>query len=197
MDAASEVFFAKGYQRATIEDIENSSGLTRGDIYYYFKGKEEIYISVLARGMRLLRDDFRWAARNNNLSPEQLILLLLDTYCDFHENHKEYLRILEHFYWGWEWQEEPREELVDEVNRLIFECLQVVVTVLNRGSESGVFSIENPSLEAILIWSMLGSALRKTTNNPRAAFLGIDWETMKAGLKKNILKSLRRDASAG
>jgi len=192
-DAASAVFAQKGFYRATIEDIENTSNLTRGAIYYHFNSKEEIYISVLIRGIRMLRDELRRVVTESELDAEALTLHLIDSYCDFCKNHKEYIRILEHFYSGWDYEENLRGELVEEVNRLVYECLQEVAAVMNRGIKEGTFKIDNPVLEAILVWSMIGSALRKTTNNPRAEFLGVDWETMQEGLRRNILSRLKNN----
>ncbi|RJP70293.1 MAG: TetR/AcrR family transcriptional regulator [Candidatus Abyssobacteria bacterium SURF_17] len=191
VDAASTVFSEKGYYGATIEDIENASRLTRGAIYYHFKGKEEIYIAVLARGLRMLRDELRRVSRGRSRSPRGLVVRLIDSYCEFSRQHKEYMRILEHFYSGYESQNGLREGLVDEVNRLILECLEEAVGALKKGVDTGAFALENPFTEAVLMWSIIGSALRKTTDNPRAAFLGIDWDTMKAALKANILARLR------
>jgi AcrR family transcriptional regulator len=196
VDAASKVFFKKGYYRTTIEDIENASALTRGAIYYHFKGKEEIYISVLSCGLRMLRDKLRGVSCNSTLSPEELVIRLFEAYCDFSKDHKEYIKILMHYYSGWEKEQDLRQEVVDEINRLISEGLQEIVNVFELGKEEGLFSIENPFLEAILMWSMIDGALRKTTLNPRTAFFGIDYETMKAGLMRNILNSLYRNTPA-
>ncbi|GAB4340858.1 MAG: hypothetical protein Kow0099_17060 [Candidatus Abyssubacteria bacterium] len=192
VEAASRVFFEKGYYLATIEDIETESGLTRGSIYYHFKNKDDIYFSVLALGLRLLRDELRWVARTTKGGPEELVLRLLDCYCEFSRAHREYIKILEHFYSGWDSKVGLPEELVEEINRLIFECLQEVVTVLRQGADEGLFAVKDPFVAAVLLWSMIGSALRKTTDNPRAAFLGIEWDTMKTALKDNILKSLQK-----
>ncbi|RJP15961.1 MAG: TetR/AcrR family transcriptional regulator [Candidatus Abyssobacteria bacterium SURF_5] len=191
VDAARKVFSQKGFYRATIEDIERESRLTRGAIYYHFHSKEEIYISILVRGMRILRDELKVVIRDSDLDPEALILNLVDTYCDFCKHHHEYFRILDHFYSGWDCEEGLRAELVEEVNRLIYECLAEVVEVMNRGIQVGNFHVENPLLEAVLMWSMIGNALRKTTENPRALFLGIDWNTMQDGLRRNIIGRLR------
>jgi AcrR family transcriptional regulator len=192
VDAASKVFFKKGYYRTTIDDIENASELTRGAIYYHFKGKEEIYISVLSCGLRMLRDKLRRVSHNSTLTPDELVIQLFEAYCDFSKNHKEYIKILMHYYSGWEKEQDLRQEVVDEINRLISEGLQVIVEVFERGKEDGLFSIEDPFLEAILMWSMIDGALRKTTLNPRTAFFGIEYEKMKAGLMSSILNSLYR-----
>jgi hypothetical protein len=139
----------------------------------------------------MLRDELRRVVMESELEPEALTLHLIDSYCDFCKHHKEYIRILEHFYSGWDYEENLRGELVEEVNRLVYECLEEVAAVISRGIEQGIFKIENPMLEAILSWSMIGSALRKTTNNPRAQFLGVDWETMQEGVRTSILSRLK------
>ena len=42
--AAAEVFAEKGYQRATIADVVQRSGLSVGAIYTHFKGKDALFI---------------------------------------------------------------------------------------------------------------------------------------------------------
>lgn len=192
VDAARKVFLEKGYERTTIEDVEQASGVTRGTIYYHFKGKEEIYISVLSCGLRLLRDELRWTLRDRSASPEELVGRFFDKYCEFARTHKEYMDILDHFHSGWETEHELPKDLVEEVNRLFFECINEAVSVVELGIKQGVFAVKDPFLETLMMWSMASSALRKTTANPRTAFLGVSWETMKNALKEKILATLRR-----
>jgi AcrR family transcriptional regulator len=44
INAAAEVFAEKGYQRATIADVVQRSGLSVGAIYTHFKGKDALFI---------------------------------------------------------------------------------------------------------------------------------------------------------
>jgi len=191
VDGARKVFFEKGYHHATIEDIEKACGLTRGSIYYHFDGKDELYIAVLLQGARLLREELRWVSHDGAREPEQLLIRLLDAYCEFYRDQKEYHRILQYYTFGWDGKENLAENMVDEINRLIFECLHEVVSALERGMRQGSFSVEDPFLDSILMWCMVDSALGKTMDNPRTEFLGVDWETMKAGLLRNVMRSLR------
>lgn len=46
LDAASEVFAARGYNAATLQDIADQLGLTRQAFYYYFKSKQEILEAI-------------------------------------------------------------------------------------------------------------------------------------------------------
>ncbi|MFZ3475540.1 ScbR family autoregulator-binding transcription factor [Streptomyces sp. 4.24] len=48
VEAAGAVFAEKGFNGATIADVYQRLGLTKGAFYYYFKGKEELAQAVLA-----------------------------------------------------------------------------------------------------------------------------------------------------
>lgn len=49
LDAALDVFLAKGYSATTLQDIAEYAGLTRGAVYWHFKGKEDIYRGLYER----------------------------------------------------------------------------------------------------------------------------------------------------
>ncbi len=49
LDAASEVFAAKGVHEARMDDIVQESGLSKGSLYWYFKSKDEIIIGIFER----------------------------------------------------------------------------------------------------------------------------------------------------
>lgn len=46
LDAATKVFAAKGFDRATIADIARAAGVAEGSIYNYFKNKSDLLISI-------------------------------------------------------------------------------------------------------------------------------------------------------
>jgi len=48
LDAAIEVFGNKGLDVATVDDIAQAAGISKGTIYLYFKSKDEIFDSILA-----------------------------------------------------------------------------------------------------------------------------------------------------
>jgi AcrR family transcriptional regulator len=45
---ARHLFKHQGYGNTTMDDICNSSGVKRGNLYFYFKGKEDLAYSVIA-----------------------------------------------------------------------------------------------------------------------------------------------------
>lgn len=54
IDAAEKIFFEKGYEIATVDEIADMAELSKGTIYLYFKGKEDLLYEVFSRGMDIL-----------------------------------------------------------------------------------------------------------------------------------------------
>jgi AcrR family transcriptional regulator len=49
LDAAKEIFARRGYEGASLEEIAEVAGYTRGAIYKHFAGKEELFLAVNKR----------------------------------------------------------------------------------------------------------------------------------------------------
>ena len=49
LDAAEEVFFAKGVARTSLEQIARHAGLTRGAVYWHFKNKGDLFMALVQR----------------------------------------------------------------------------------------------------------------------------------------------------
>jgi len=42
LDAALQLFYEKGYEKTSVNDIIEKVGVSKGAFYYYFKSKEEV-----------------------------------------------------------------------------------------------------------------------------------------------------------
>ena len=49
LDAATDVFSARGFSAATMADIVEHSGASIGSIYHHFGGKKELFLAIYAR----------------------------------------------------------------------------------------------------------------------------------------------------
>ena len=47
MSAALNVISAKGYEQSRMDDIVSEADLSKGAIYWYYKSKKEIYLSLV------------------------------------------------------------------------------------------------------------------------------------------------------
>lgn len=51
VDSAQQLFYEHGYDGTSFSDIVAASGLVRGNIYHYFKSKDDILLAVVAQRM--------------------------------------------------------------------------------------------------------------------------------------------------
>tara|TARA_Y100001970_G_C14087314_1_gene778046 strand:+ start:92 stop:685 length:594 start_codon:yes stop_codon:yes gene_type:complete len=47
LDAAMHVFVKSGYNKTTMDDIVNHSGLSKGAIYHYYNSKKDLFLSLI------------------------------------------------------------------------------------------------------------------------------------------------------
>ena len=74
LDAASEVFINKGFQKARMDDIAEKSGLSKGALYWYFKSKDDIIFEIFERIFSREAEDFEGLIGSGDLASVQLLI---------------------------------------------------------------------------------------------------------------------------
>ncbi|MES9957676.1 MAG: TetR/AcrR family transcriptional regulator [Sedimenticola sp.] len=54
IDAANQLFYRKGYNRTSFTDVVEEADVPRGNIYYYFKTKDDMLKAVIQHRMRII-----------------------------------------------------------------------------------------------------------------------------------------------
>ena len=72
LDAAEEIFFSKGFNTATMDEVAETAELSKGTLYLYFKSKEELYYGIASRALSLLREMFQKAADRQKTGIEKV-----------------------------------------------------------------------------------------------------------------------------
>jgi AcrR family transcriptional regulator len=54
--AAARLFLERGYKGTTVRAIADQAGMTNGNIYFYYAGKEALFVSIVEPALRELRD---------------------------------------------------------------------------------------------------------------------------------------------
>lgn len=70
LDAAAKLFRRKGYNGTSIRDITSAVGILRGSIYSHFESKEQIFLTILHRGIDSLLNGALNVV-NKQLSPRE------------------------------------------------------------------------------------------------------------------------------
>jgi AcrR family transcriptional regulator len=60
--AAAEVFAKKGYERASVDDIAQAAGFTKGAVYWNFASKEQLFLALVQEREAVLIEEFFRAA---------------------------------------------------------------------------------------------------------------------------------------
>ena len=72
INAAETVFFSKGFQTATVDEIAEKAELSKGTVYLYFKSKEELAAAIVYRGNIIMNDAFRKASDSRETGMEKI-----------------------------------------------------------------------------------------------------------------------------
>jgi len=78
--AAAEVFAERGFHGATLDQIADAAGFSKGAVYSNFASKEELFIALIDEHGRALIKEFGDAASAGEQDPASLIERLSDVY---------------------------------------------------------------------------------------------------------------------
>jgi AcrR family transcriptional regulator len=134
LDVATAEFARNGYSGARVDDIAAKTRTTKRMIYYYFGGKEQLYIAVLEQAYSVARDAERHLDVDH-LDPVSAIRTLAELTFDHHESHPDFISLVavENIHRG---EFIAKSEALGELNT---PAVSVLARILERGYASGAF----------------------------------------------------------
>jgi len=135
IDAAEKLFFAKGYDNVTMDEIANAAEVNKALLYYYFKNKEALFFAVDLRGVRILHKmHVEYSKLNNNALNK--LRTMNKGFFDFTKKYPGYARMFQ--YAG-----SVRFEMSDnveakEVLNLSIEMFRLMVEIILGGMKEGL-----------------------------------------------------------
>jgi AcrR family transcriptional regulator len=93
VDRAQEVFFEKGFDGATIDDIAAAAGYSKRSIYLYFSDREELFLAVVVRGQEMLFTTLSRALEMKGPHDPGL-MILGKAFFDFSLSHPEFFDMI-------------------------------------------------------------------------------------------------------
>lgn len=82
------LFGEKGFERTTMDEVAAASGVARATLYYYFRGKDDLFVFLLERGVSLLGAALGEATQSGSNAKERLVFALermIDLMAEFRE----------------------------------------------------------------------------------------------------------------
>jgi AcrR family transcriptional regulator len=139
---ATAEFADRGYAGARINEIADKTSTTKRMIYYYFGGKEQLYVAVLEQAYRRIRV-LEQQLDVEHLDPVEAIRELCGLTFDHHEAHPEFIRLvsIENIHHA--------EHLVRSgaLSGMANPVLDVLGTILDRGWAEGLFRDDVDALD--------------------------------------------------
>ena len=150
LEAAKTVFFEKGFQVATMDQIAEAAELSKGSLYLYFSSKEELYVSILVEGLEILYDMFEKAVRDIGAWEEKLRNIAM-AYYGFYKGNKNYFKILFLLQHG-----EIATKVSDSLFQICFEkgisCINFLSRAIQEGMEEEEIETSDPMELAVVLW---------------------------------------------
>lgn len=137
LSSARSLFFQKGFNKVTVDEIAKSSELGKGSIYLYFNSKEEIYAQILLNDIdnfnRLISVLFE-----KESSASEMLTEFSRVYIDVFLNDSELFRILMTYM-----LQPAKMNLTEKLNSQILNAnarsIDVIGKILQRGVDSKEF----------------------------------------------------------
>ena len=148
MDVATREFADRGYTGARVDEIADKTRTTKRMIYYYFGGKEGLYLAVLERayaGIRALEQ--RLVVEHQ--PPVEALRQLAELTFDHHESHQDFVRLvtIENIHYA---EHLERSRVRDS---LAAPALDVLTRLMARGRDAGLFRDDLDALDVHMIIS--------------------------------------------
>ncbi len=91
IDAAEQLFFSKGYEKTTMDDIVKKAEFSKSTLYSYFESKEEIFLLVHMKGLEKRR--LIISAMKKEKTGIDKLRVFGQEYYKFYKKYPEYLRL--------------------------------------------------------------------------------------------------------
>ncbi len=139
LDAAAELFAARGYEETSTGDILARVGIARGTLYYHFKSKEDILDALIERTNSMLIAKAKKAAADQSLPViERIVRTIMSLKVDNGEAAIDH-EVLQQVH-------KPQNALMHQKMQqsLLDGVVPVLTSLVEEGNAQGIFHVEYP-----------------------------------------------------
>jgi len=192
INAAEKVFFKKGLNNSTMDEVATEAELSKGTLYLYFKSKEEIHFEIKVRALNILKTMFQKSISEKKNGFENC-MEIGKAYVDFVNKHRNYYKAIIHF----ESVDCAVCEFRDKCEKFFKEDnpLNSFVQTINQGIADGTIRSDIPAnVLAQTLWAQTNGVLQFiSTKQIILEFAGVEAEDIINSQFKIIGKGLKED----
>ena len=180
--AALTCFNRKGYHRTTMDDIVAESGLSKGSLYWYFKSKKELFISLFQEVMGQLGQAWEAIAANQEASATEKLHASLALFRAGLGEMVPFFSVMMEA-WALTRYDEDVESIIQE---LYGPYLDIMIRIIEEGVANGEFRVESVRAMALVIMTLFdGITLALGTGLWHG-----DWDALMDAAEELVLRGL-------
>lgn len=138
LETARKVFMEKGYKRVTMKDIVEACDISRGGLYLYFNGTDEIFMEVLKMESEEADDVFSGSIKEDSTITDILTLFLQEQKKELLRKNNNLVQATYEFYFE---NDLPKK---DNILKNQFDAAVLIIQkLIEEGVENGEFYCED------------------------------------------------------
>ena len=146
LDAALAVIVQKGYENSRMDDIVASSKMSKGAIYWYYKSKKEVYLSLVNHWVHNYSAVLNHIVDTDRSASDQLRSLFQYFIIQYEKDPVVFKALLEF------WSMAGRDpEFNDKLQKVYSEFVNLISTIIQQGMDNGEFKNLDVDITAMSI----------------------------------------------
>jgi TetR/AcrR family transcriptional regulator len=151
IDAAEKVFFSRGLEHATMDNVAVEAELSKGTLYLYFKSKEELYLAIHLRGNRILKNMFETAVGRYKTGIEK-VRAVGQAYLEFYKKYPDYFFAMI-YYESRNFDYQDTESIAVQCMELGASTLEILIEAIEFGKQDGTIRSDiDAKKTAVSLW---------------------------------------------
>jgi AcrR family transcriptional regulator len=195
IDAAEKLFFSKGVENTSMDEIAAATELSKGTLYLYFKSKNDMFHAIICRALHIMFNLFSAATENKGTG--LLKLQAVGTaYFKFFQDYPDYFEALMH-------QEKLSFHLDEEPEPYVQKCVQIgdqvfgfMQEIIELGIKDGSMPEDlDPISHSFMLWGFATGILQlaKTKGVVLHEVMGIQPEDLVSYSLKILVKMSQKE----
>ena len=171
---AEEILAKKGITGVTIREVAEAAGLSTGAIYMYFRNKEEIFVYILANGLKKLEQDLKKSMVHQDLP--DILRAMADHYKAYYLKIGKYIDLVELLTDDGEGTTKVDTELMQALRDQLASIFRWLEEQMAQPEIAKRLKGVPPNRVVPVLWSMVTGLSHITLPSPRSREGGFDFD---------------------
>lgn len=155
--AAEKLFAANGFAATTMDQIAREAELSKGSLYTYFKGKDDVHRQYVSIGMQILHDmilEKISTAKNGWIK----LAAFWDCFMSFQTQYPNYCDAFIH-YESKASEFNSQAQIEQWIDRR--KVVRLMITIINEGIADGSLRVDlDPMQTTLMLWAQISGAIQ-------------------------------------